>query len=154
MVLCPHNGFTSEALRYRYVGAQVDVLDGVEELDAFGHGALEGFAAGDQAGAAGALVDDGGGDGFFEVVGPGGAAAVDEAGAAAEAVDDLVAAEVDGVIAVELGVDALVEFAVAGIAHVEGLVAAVIFGELLLDDVGLDGDAEMVGLAGEVGGEW
>jgi len=29
------------------VGAEVDVLDGVEELDAFGHGALEGFAAGD-----------------------------------------------------------------------------------------------------------
>ena len=50
-------------------GAEVNVLDGVEELDAFGHGALEGFAAGDEAGAAGALVDDGGGYGFFEVVG-------------------------------------------------------------------------------------
>ena len=72
------------------------------------------------------------------------------AGAACEAVDDLVAAKVDGVIAVELGVDAFVEFAVTGIAHVEGLVAAVIFRELLLDDVGLDGDAEMVGLTGQV----
>jgi hypothetical protein len=29
------------------VGAQVDVLDCVEELDSFSHGALEGFAAGD-----------------------------------------------------------------------------------------------------------
>src|SRR5260370_14388567 len=56
-------------------------------------------------------------------------------------------------VAAKVGVDALIEFAVAGIAHVEGLVAAVIFRELLLDDVGFDGDAEMVGLAGEVGGE-
>src|SRR5258708_3872341 len=134
-------------------GAKVDVLDGVEELDAFLHGALEGFAAGDEAGAAGALVEDGGGDGFLEIVGAGSAAAVDEAGAAAEAVDDLVASEVDGMIAVEFGVDALVEFAVTGVADVERGIAAVIFGELLLDDIGLDGDAEMVGLAGQVGGE-
>jgi hypothetical protein len=32
------------------------------------------------------------------------------------------------------------------------VVAAVVLGQLLLDDVGLDGDAEVVGLAGEVGG--
>src|SRR5258708_1860011 len=133
--------------------AEVDVLDRVQELDAFLHGALEGFAAGDEAGAAGALVEDGGGDGFLEIVGAGSAAAVDEAGAAAEAVDDLVASEVDGMIAVEFGVDALVEFAVTGVADVERGIAAVIFGELLLDDIGLDGDAEMVGLAGQVGGE-
>jgi hypothetical protein len=31
-------------------------------------------------------------------------------------------------IAVKFGVDALVELAVAGVAHVQGLVAAVIFG--------------------------
>src|SRR5882672_11513546 len=95
------------------IGAQVNVLDGIQELHAFLHGALEGFAAGDEAGAAGALVDDGGGYGFLEIVGAGSAAAVDEPGAAAEAVDDLVAGEVDGMIAVELGVDALIEFAVA-----------------------------------------
>src|SRR5258708_23189228 len=47
--------------------AEVDVLDRVQELDAFFHGALEGFAAGDEAGAAGALVDDGGGARLFEV---------------------------------------------------------------------------------------
>src|SRR6266852_4714027 len=134
-------------------GAQVDVLDGVEELDAFLHGALEGFAAGDEASAASALVDDGGGYGFFEVVGTGGAAAVDEASAAHVAVGDLIAGQVDGMIAGEIGVDALVEFAVTGIAHVEGLIAAVILRELLLDDVGFDGRAEMIGLAGEVGGE-
>src|SRR6266480_3135898 len=83
-------------------GAKVDVLDSVEELDAFLHGALEGFSAGDKAGAAGALVDHGSGYGFFEVVGAGRAAAIDR--------------------------------------------------ELLLDDVRLDGYPEMVGLAGEIGG--
>ena len=31
--------------------------------------------------------------------------------------------------------------------------AAVVLGQLLLDDVGLDGHAEMIGLAGEVGGD-
>src|SRR6202158_5811140 len=135
------------------IGAQVNVLDGIQELDALFHGALEGFAAGDEAGAAGTLVDDGGGYGFFEVVCAGSAAAVDEAGAAHVAVGDLIAGQVDGMIAGQVRVDAFVELAVAGIAHVEGLIAAVIFGELLLDDVGFDGDAEMIGLAGEIGGE-
>src|SRR5258705_2248313 len=52
-----------------------------------------------------------------------------------------------------MGVNAFVELAVVGIADVEGLVAAVIFGELLLDDVGLNSDAEVIGLASEVGGD-
>src|SRR5690242_13517738 len=95
------------------VGAEVDVLDGVEELDAFGHGALERFAAGDEAGAAGTLVDDGSGYGVLEIVGAGSAAAIDQAGTAHEAVGDLIAAEVDGMIAGEIGIDALVEFSVA-----------------------------------------
>ena len=50
-------------------------------------------------------------------------------------------------------VDAFVELAVAGVAGVEGLVAAVVLGEFLLDDVGFDGDAEVVGLTGEICGE-
>src|SRR5271163_5277800 len=133
--------------------AQVHILNGVEEFNPFLHGPLEGFASGDEAGAAGALVDDGGGYGFGEVVLAGGAAAVDEAGTAHVAIRKLIAAEIDGVIAGEFGVDALVKLAVAGIAHLQRGIAAVIFRELLLDDVGLDGDAEMVGLSGEVGGE-
>src|ERR1700732_765382 len=56
-------------------------------------------------------------------------------------------------IAGEIGVDALIKFSVTGIAHVQRLVAAIIFGQLLLDDVGLNGYTQMVGLAGEVGGE-
>src|SRR5262249_40072321 len=139
------------ALRDGDVWAEVDVLNGVEQLHAFFHGALEGFTTGDEPGAAGALVDHGRGHGFLEIVRAGGAAGVDQARAAGKAVDDLVAAEVDGVIAVEVRVDALIELAVAGVTHVECLIASVIFSQLLLDDVGLNGDAKVIGLAGQVG---
>src|SRR4051794_16711424 len=74
---------------------QVDVLDRVQERHALVHGALERLAAGDQAGAAGALVDDRGLDRLGEVaLAGGGAARVDEGRPAAVAVDDLPAAEV------------------------------------------------------------
>jgi len=65
----------------------------------------------------------------FEIVCAGCAAGVDEARAAHVAIRDLVAAEIDGMIAGEVGVDALVEFTVAGIAHIEHLIAAVYFPE-------------------------
>src|SRR5215470_1159860 len=95
---------------------EVDVLNGVKKLDAFFHRTLEGFATGDEAGAACALVDDGRGNGFFEIVCAASAAAVDETGAAHVAICNLIAAKIDGMIAGEIGVNALVEFAVAGIA--------------------------------------
>ena len=47
--------------------AEVDVLDGVEEADAFFEGSLEGFASRDEAHAACAFVDDGGDDGVLEI---------------------------------------------------------------------------------------
>ena len=123
-------------------------MDGVEEGDAVGHGALEGFAAADEAEAAGTLVDDGGADGFGQVAGTGGGTAgVDEADAAHVAVGHLPAGEVDGMVGGQLVVDQRV-----GLAEPQGGVAAVVLGELLLDDVGLDGHPEVVGLAGEVGG--
>lgn len=58
-------------LRHGHTGVQVHVLDCFQELHAFGHGLLEGFAAGDEAHAAGALIDDGGHDGILQVVGAG-----------------------------------------------------------------------------------
>ena len=48
---------------------EVDVLDGVQQLDALGHRALERLAAGDEALPAGALVDDGGLHGVGQVAG-------------------------------------------------------------------------------------
>ena len=68
------------------------------------------------------------------------------ADAAHVAVHHLPAGEVDRVVGGELLVDERV-----GLAELEGVVAAVVLGQLLLDDVGLDGDAEVVGLTGEVG---
>ncbi len=51
----------------------------------------------------------------------------------------------------EAGVDGGIELAVGRIAGVECGVSAVVGGEFLFDDVGLDGDAEVVGLCGQVG---
>ncbi|CAN5522915.1 hypothetical protein BH10CYA1_BH10CYA1_32010 [soil metagenome] len=48
--------------------AQVDILDGVQQLDALRHRLLERFATADHATAAGALVDHGRGDSFDQVV--------------------------------------------------------------------------------------
>src|SRR5690606_13665298 len=142
---------TRYALRHRHLVVEVDVLDGVEEFDALGHRALERLAAGDQPHPARALVDDGRARGLPEVVGAGAAAGVDEAHPAHVPVGHLVARQVDGVVARQLGVDALVELAVGRVAAVEGAVAVVGLRLLLLEDVRLDGGTEVVGLAGEVG---
>lgn len=58
----------SRALSDRDVFAEIDVLDGVEELSAFFDWTLECLATGDEALSARALVDDGGLHGFSEVV--------------------------------------------------------------------------------------
>src|SRR5262249_33245292 len=79
-------------------GAEIDVLDRVEELDPLGHRPLERLAARDEAGAAGALVDDRRRDRLGEIVRAGGSAGVDEAGASHISVRHLVAAEVDRVV--------------------------------------------------------
>src|SRR5438445_3878177 len=86
-------------LRHGDFGAEVDVLNGVEEFYSFDHRTLERFAAGDEAGAAGAFVDDSGSDRFFEIVCAGCAAGVYETGATHVAIRDLVAAKIDGMIA-------------------------------------------------------
>src|SRR5438309_1077752 len=86
-------------LRHGDFGAEVDVLNGVEEFYSFDHRTLERFAAGDEAGAAGAFVDDSGSDRFFEIVCAGCAAGVYETGAAHVAIRDLVAAKIGGMIA-------------------------------------------------------
>src|SRR6185436_14863743 len=92
---CELDALCRRALRDRHFSAEVDVLDRLEEAGAFLHRTLERLAAADEAHAAGALVDDGGRDGFAEVVLTGSAAAVDEGDAARVGVHDLVAAEVD-----------------------------------------------------------
>src|SRR5713101_492962 len=128
-------------------GVEIDVLDRVDELDALLQGPPERLAANDEAGAAGPLVDDGGADGLTEVaLALRLAAAVDQRHPAHVAVDDLPAGPFDRVVRHELAVDQRV-----GLAELDGVEATVVFRLLLLDDVGLDGDAEVVGLAGQVG---
>ena len=125
---------------------QEDVLDRVEQRDAVLQRPLERLAAGDEAGAAGALVDHGGGDGLLQVVLAGRAARVDQGDAAVVAVEDLVAGQVDRMVGGQLLVDFL-----GGLAELQRVVAAVVLRLLLLDDVRAEGDAEVVGLSGEVG---
>ncbi len=131
---------------------EVDVLNRVQELRAFFDWTLEGLTTRDESLATGALVDDGGLDGFGEVVVARGAAGVDQADAAHVAIGDLVAGEVDRMVGGEVGIHALVDLTVRGLGGLDGEVAAVIFRKLLLDDVSADRDAEVVGLAGKVGG--
>src|SRR4051812_26627109 len=100
---------------------EIDVLDGVDQADSFGHRTLECLAAGDQADAAGALVDDGGADGGGEVVDAAAfAAGVEQRASPHVAVGELVATELDRVAAAavlvgarQLGVHAAGELAVA-----------------------------------------
>ena len=126
---------------------QIDVLDRIQQLYPFLKRSLKFFPAGDQSGAACTFVDHRGDDGFLEVIRAGGSAAVDETCAPHEAIRHLVAAKIDGMVAGEIEVNALVELAVTGIAHVESLIAAVVLRKLLLNDVGLDGHAQMICLA-------
>ena len=102
---------------------------------------------------AGALVDDGGRCSFGKIVVARGAPAVDQANAAGVAVDDLIAAQVDWMVTGQVAVDALVELAVGAAAAVQSDKAAVVLGELLLDNIRFDSDAKMVGLAGQISGD-
>ena len=106
-------GAFCRALGYGDFGAEVDVLDGVEKLDAFLHRALESFTARDEAGAAGALVDHRRGHRFFEIVRAGSPTTVDQARAAHVAIRDLVAAEINRMVTGQVRIDALIKFAVA-----------------------------------------
>ena len=60
-------GLKAAPLRDRHFFRQIDVLDRVEQRRAFLHRTLERLAAGDQAHAAGALVDHRGLDRFLQV---------------------------------------------------------------------------------------
>src|SRR5205807_7311502 len=128
---------------------QEHVLNGAEQLDAVGHGPLEGLAPHDEPGPTRPLVDDGGADGLTQITVPLRlASGVDEGNPAHVAVGHLPAGQIDGVVGGELRVHEGV-----GPAEVQGGEAPVVLGLLLLDDVGLDGDAQMVGLPGQVGGQ-
>src|SRR4051794_1814569 len=141
----PRRGWTGLGDRHRTV--EVDVLDGVEQLDTLAGRALERLATADQTGAPGSLVDHRGAHGVGQVAGALGlATGVDEPDATHVKVRHLPTGGVDGVVGGELVVDERRCRA----ETLRGVVAAVVGRQLLLDDVGLDGDAEVVGLGGEI----
>src|SRR6185295_11186600 len=72
---------------------QVNVLDCVEELHAFGHRALERLASGDQTGTPRTLVDHRSAYRLGEIVLPGSAARVDQRGTTHVAVRDLITSQ-------------------------------------------------------------
>src|SRR5665213_1902485 len=150
LTLLPHTGRTGHTATgsgHGHLYVEVDVLDGVDQCGALVGRPLERLAAHDEAGATGPLVDDGGAHGLGQIVGALGLTArVDQGDPSGVAVDDLPAGQVDRVVGGELAVDQGV-----GLAELQGVVAAVVLRLLLLDDVGLDGHAEVVGLAGQVG---
>jgi hypothetical protein len=112
------------------------------------HRALKRLAARDQPHAAGAFVDDGRLGGFAEIVFAAGAAAVDQRASAHVAVGQLIAAQLDRMIAGrQLAVDALDRS-----CRISGRCTAVIFRQFLLDDVRLNRHAQMIRLPGQIGG--
>ncbi len=122
----------------------------MQEFCAFIDVALESFATRDESLATGALVDDSSLNCFSEVVIARRTARIDETDATHVAISHLVASEVDGVIGAKVGVHALVDLTVGRFGLLDSEVTAVVFRKLLLDDVGTDGDAEVVGLASKV----
>ncbi len=56
-------------------------------------------------------------------------------------------------VACQIAVDAFVQLAIGAIAGIQGQEAAVVLGQLLLDNIGFDGHAEMIGLSRQVSGD-
>ena len=123
------------------------------KLDSVLYRALEGLAAGYQAHAPRALVDDRSKGGVGKVLGAACSARIDQACASQIAIGHLVAAQVDRMFARQFGANALIELAVTGTARVKRPIAAIVLREFLLDDVGLDRAAKVIGLSGEVCGK-
>ena len=132
---------------------EVDVLYSVQNLNTLLHRALEGLASRDEAHATRTLVDNCRAYRVLHIAGTFGLTArVDQSGAAHVAIEHLVTAEVDRMLGGQFGINALIQFAIRASASVERLVAPIVGGKFLLDDVSLDGDAQVIGLARKVGG--
>src|SRR5260370_6205155 len=95
---------TNSASGDGYFRAQINVLNCIQQLNAFLQWPLKCLPAGDQSGAACPFVDHRGDDGFLEVIRAGSSPAVDQTSSPHEAIRYRVAAKVDAVIAGKFGV--------------------------------------------------
>ena len=77
-------------------------------------------------------------------------AAVDQARAPHVTVGHLVAAQINWMLAGQLRVNALIQFAIAGTASIQRFKPAVILRQFLLDDVRLNRHPQMICLPGQV----
>src|SRR5438045_4430301 len=138
---CPDSVARSRGmLRDRHLVHQIDVLYRVEQGDPIAHRTHEGLTTGDQAHPARSLVDHRRPHRLLQIaLTRRGASRVDQPAAAEIAVDHLVAREVDGMVAAQL-----VVHPGRRLAELQDLEAVVDLGQLLLDDVRLDGHAQMV----------
>lgn len=92
-----------------YVVAEVDILNGVQQFDALGHRLLERLASSNEAGAARALIDDGGTHRFTQVARPTRRPArIDQVYPPIEAVDHLIAHQINRMIRREFTIHPLV----------------------------------------------
>jgi hypothetical protein len=135
---------SSVRLGDRDLFAEVNVLDGIEELNPVLHRALERLATRNQVHAARSLIDHRRERGVREVMRAACPARIDQARTTEVTIRHLVAAQVDRMFAGQLGVDTFVELAVARTAGVQSLIAAMVLRKFLPDDVGLDRAAEVV----------
>ena len=118
----------------------------MEEFHTLGHWTLEGLPPGDEPAAARTLVDHRCPDSVGEITGSLRlTTAVDQTNSTHVVVHDLPTTPVDGVIGHERVVDEG-----RGLGEVHRRETAVFRGLLLLDDVGLNGDPEVIGLRREV----
>ncbi len=133
-------------LRDRDRCTQVDILNGMKQRNSFRHRLLESLAPTDHAAAARTFVDHGCGDSFSQIVVARRSARVDQTAATHVASSDLQAGHVDRMLGQQVAVDLGVS-----LAELDGAEAILVrLGQLLLDDVGFDGDAEVVGLGRQI----
>ena len=136
--------FSKGELRDVDVTVSIYVLNGVKKGDAILQWALEGFASQDQTHSTGAFVDYRCSNRLGKVVRTRCATGVNQTRAAHVTVHDLVAGQVDRVLAGQFRVDVWVCFAPTSQFTID--IATVSNGHLLLDDVGADGNTQMIRL--------
>jgi len=137
---------------HRHVLAQVDILNRMEEFDALFHGLLKCLATCYQAHSSGPLVNHRRLDHLGQIVLAGGASGIDQSDPSHVVVHHLIPRQVNRMFPIELRVHLLVELAKTSLL-VQGLIAAISHGRLLLNNIGLNRRAEVVGLSRHVGAQ-
>ena len=109
------------------------------------------FATRNQTHATRAFIDDRRLHRFGNVILAGGTAGVDQTRPTRKAVQHLVSAKIDRMIRSQLGIDSGIGLPVITSRQLQRIVAPVVLGKLLFDNIGLDGRSDVIGLRGQIG---